>query len=70
MSRIGQKPIPLPDKVKVAMAGGVVKVEGPKGKLDVPLPQGIKIEVKHGDRTTTEKAKLVAAGTAVQVVLQ
>jgi large subunit ribosomal protein L6 len=33
MSRIGRKPIAVPKSVKVAVAGGEVKVEGPKGKL-------------------------------------
>jgi large subunit ribosomal protein L6 len=33
MSRIGKKPVDLPANVKVAVAGGEVKVEGPKGKL-------------------------------------
>jgi large subunit ribosomal protein L6 len=33
MSRIGRKPVPVPDRVKVDIAGCVVTVEGPKGKL-------------------------------------
>ena len=33
MSRIGKKPIAIPSGVKVAIANGQVKVEGPKGKL-------------------------------------
>ena len=31
MSRIGKKPIPLPDKVKVDIKAGSVVVTGPKG---------------------------------------
>ena len=34
MSRIGKKPIALPDKVKVGVSGNLVSVEGPLGKLD------------------------------------
>ena len=41
MSRIGQKPIALPDKVKVAIAGPLVNIEGPRGKLKHTLPPGI-----------------------------
>ena len=41
MSRIGQKPIALPDKVKVAIAGPLVNIEGPRGKLKHTLPSGI-----------------------------
>ena len=33
MSRIGRKPVTIPSSVKVAVAGGEVRVEGPKGKL-------------------------------------
>jgi large subunit ribosomal protein L6 len=33
MSRIGKKPVPVPDGVKVAIDGRVVSVEGPLGKL-------------------------------------
>jgi len=33
MSRIGKKPIPILDGVKVALRGRTVNVEGPKGKL-------------------------------------
>ncbi len=33
MSRIGKKPVPVPDGVKVQISGQVVAVEGPLGKL-------------------------------------
>ncbi len=39
MSRIGNKSIDIPDKVKINVGnGGVVAVEGPKGKLAYTLP--------------------------------
>jgi large subunit ribosomal protein L6 len=34
MSRIGKQPVPIPAGVKVAIADGKVRVEGPKGKLE------------------------------------
>lgn len=34
MSRIGKRPIPIPPKVTVEVAGQVVKVKGPKGELE------------------------------------
>jgi large subunit ribosomal protein L6 len=46
MSRIGKKPIPLPQGVKIKI-GDSLEVEGPKGKLTVPIPGGIKIEQKE-----------------------
>lgn len=48
MSRIGRKPIPVPAGVKIALQGGQVDVQGPKGKLTVPLPRGITFEQKDG----------------------
>jgi len=47
MSRVGNKPIPLPKGVKVNI-GEQLQVEGPKGKLTVPLPAGIQVTQKDG----------------------
>ena len=47
MSRIGKKPIPLPSGVKVQV-GQELEVTGPKGKLTVPIPQGISIVQSAG----------------------
>ena len=47
MSRIGKKPIPLPGGVKVEI-GQQLEVTGPKGKLQVPIPEGISIEKIDG----------------------
>jgi large subunit ribosomal protein L6 len=34
MSRIGKKPLPIPKGVKIQLAGRLLTVEGPKGKLE------------------------------------
>lgn len=47
MSRVGKKPIPLPNGVKVNI-GAQLDVQGPKGKLSVPIPSGIRIEQRDG----------------------
>src|SRR6266702_7321279 len=47
MSRIGKKPIPLPSGVKVQV-GDQLEVTGPKGKLTVPIPEGISFEQSNG----------------------
>jgi large subunit ribosomal protein L6 len=39
MSRIGKNPVAIPAKVKVAVNGTRVSVEGPKGKLELALPR-------------------------------
>src|SRR5580765_2436755 len=76
MSRIGKKPIPLPSGVKIQV-GEQLEVTGPKGKLSVPIPNGItvaqadgKLEVK---RASDEHAALhgltrALAANAVQGV--
>jgi large subunit ribosomal protein L6 len=47
MSRIGNKAIEIPDKVKVTIGGdGAVSVEGPKGKLHWKLPRDIRASVE------------------------
>jgi large subunit ribosomal protein L6 len=57
MSRIGHKPIPLPQGVKIALQGGSVDVQGPKGKLTVAVPHGIKFEQKDGVLTATRQSE-------------
>ena len=43
MSRIGLKPIPVPDKVEVALNKNNLQVDGPKGSLNWSLPDGIDV---------------------------
>jgi large subunit ribosomal protein L6 len=46
MSRIGRKPIPVPQGVKVAVEGSTVRAEGPKGKLVQTLPAPISVTLE------------------------
>ena len=46
MSRIGKKPIPIPEKVKVDIKPESVVVTGPKGSVANPIPPGIRFEQK------------------------
>jgi large subunit ribosomal protein L6 len=48
MSRIGNKPIPLPSGVKIAVAPDKIDVQGPKGKMSVAVPRGVSFEHKDG----------------------
>jgi large subunit ribosomal protein L6 len=48
VSRIGKQPIPIPAGVKVQIADGKVKVEGPKGKLELAWHKNIKVELDGG----------------------
>jgi len=45
MSKIGRRPIELPENVKIEIAGNQVKVVGPKGELNLIVPHKIKIEI-------------------------
>jgi large subunit ribosomal protein L6 len=76
MSRIGKKPIPLPSGVKIQV-GEQLEVTGPKGKLLVPIPEGITFEQSAGKlevkRASDEHAALhgltrALAANAVQGV--
>ncbi len=48
MSRVGKLPVKIPEKVKVAVDGTTVKVEGPKGRMSFPFNPTVKVEVKDG----------------------
>jgi large subunit ribosomal protein L6 len=45
MSRIGRMPISVPGGVKVHVADGTVRVEGPKGKLSRTMPREVTVAV-------------------------
>jgi large subunit ribosomal protein L6 len=60
MSRVGKKPIALPQGVKINI-GKELQVEGPKGKLTVPIPAGVKIEQKDGNLELTRDNDKLAA---------
>ncbi len=46
MSRIGKQPITVPKGVKVAISGQLLKVEGPKGKLERTLREEISAKME------------------------
>jgi len=47
MSRIGRKPVSIPQGVKVNLDGAVVRAEGPKGKLMQPIPAGLSAKLEN-----------------------
>ena len=47
MSRVGKKLIPVPSGVTIEI-GSPMKVQGPKGKLEVPVPAGIRVQQNDG----------------------
>lgn len=55
MSRIGKQPIVIPQGVKAEVSGQLVKVEGPKGKLQRKIRPEITASVKDGVMTFARK---------------
>ena len=63
MSRVGRKPIPIPNGVSVDTVDGAVRVKGPKGTLTERMPtrvsvrvEGGKVSVARGDEDKTTRA--------------
>ncbi|MBI1963816.1 MAG: 50S ribosomal protein L6 [Candidatus Rokubacteria bacterium] len=55
MSRIGRKPVSIPQGVKVQVEGNTVRAEGPKGKLAQSVPAGLSAKLE-GDRVVISRA--------------
>ena len=53
MSRIGNKPIVLPNDATLEIVENVITVKGPKGQLSFEYPQAITVEVKDNQVTFT-----------------
>ena len=62
MSRIGKRAVPIPSGVTATVEGQTVKVKGPKGALQLVLPDDVtakmdKGSVKVDPRTETDRAR-------------
>lgn len=55
MSRIGNQPIEVPEKVKVTISGHQVKIEGPKGKLQRDLHPAVTVKHEGNQLIVTRK---------------
>ncbi|MDE2290458.1 MAG: 50S ribosomal protein L6 [Elusimicrobia bacterium] len=47
MSRVGNKPVPIPQGVQVKIEDALVRVKGPKAELSLALPRPITVEQKE-----------------------
>jgi len=47
MSRVGKKPIKVPEKTKVTLKGQVISVKGPNGTLTRTLHSSVNVEIKQ-----------------------
>ncbi len=62
MSRIGKKPVAIPSGVTASVEGQTVKVKGPKGALQVVLPDDVVAKMEKGGlkvdpRNETKRAR-------------
>jgi large subunit ribosomal protein L6 len=58
MSRIGKQPIPIPDKVKVDIAGAKITVTGPKGTLSRELDSAITASIEEKEIVMKRKTDM------------
>ncbi len=49
MSRIGKKPVIIPEGVEVIVSENLVTVKGPKGQLQKQMPQAVNIEINENE---------------------
>ena len=54
MSRVGSQPIPVPSGVDISINAAVVTVKGPKGELNINLPEGITAR-QEGEELVVER---------------
>jgi len=62
MSRIGKKSVPIPSGVTANIEGQTVKVKGPKGAMQVVLPEDVTVKMDNGavkvdPRNETKRAR-------------
>ena len=53
MSRVGKVPVRIASGVKAELKAGLLKVEGPKGKLQHQIPSGVIAKIENGTITIT-----------------
>ena len=58
MSRIGKKPVPVAGGVKVAVQDHLVKVEGPKGKLELNVHPAITVKYDEARKNSSSPAPM------------
>ena len=58
MSKIGKINISIPDKVKVAMAGNILNIEGPLGKKSINIDLEIfNLDIKDGKKISISQRR-------------
>ena len=59
MSKIGKINISIPEKVKVALAGSILNIEGPQGKKSINIDLDIfNLDIKDGKEISIKPKKI------------
>ena len=61
MSRVGRRPITIPQGVTVEVQAGLVKVKGPKGELTFAIPSLVQAKVEGKELKVTRDSEEAAA---------
>ena len=60
MSKIGKINISIPEKVKVALAGNILNIEGPSGKKSINIDLDVfNLDIKDGKEISIKPKKIV-----------
>ena len=65
MSRVGKVPVKILQGVKVDFKDGLLKVEGPKGKLQRQIPVGVELKMENGSITVNRREDLAGNAAAL-----
>lgn len=57
MSRIGKRPITIPENVEIKWENHIIKVKGPKGELEREIHEDVDLEIKDGQILVSTKLK-------------
>ncbi|MEZ4598435.1 MAG: 50S ribosomal protein L6 [Syntrophotaleaceae bacterium] len=62
MSRIGKKPVAIPNGVKVSFDNGTLSVQGPKGELKRTLVEGMNLDIQSDQLVVHSQIEAKAGG--------
>jgi len=72
MSRIGKKPVEIPQGVTVEMVDNKINISGPKGKMELLIVHDVKVEIKDNlvmvDRGNSSKKASAMWGTTNRLI--
>lgn len=66
MSRVGKVPVKILQGVKVDIKDGLIKMEGPKGKVSHQLARGVSAKVENGTILILREDEIVNNASALQ----